>query len=158
MKNKLKGFTIIELIVVMVIIAVLAAILVPSMMGFMTNARAAKLNGNAKIVYTAAQLALTDASNSGTIVFNSNCIYTGSSDGIGHPNTPGNDCDLTLALGEAFNGYFAFVTSDGGYNCSYAIWSEKPINATDVAQLTEQEVKDSVGTALPRGCYPLKDN
>lgn len=54
MKNSnKKGFTLVELVVVIAIIGVLAAILVPSMMGYVKKARLKTANGNAKTGYNA---------------------------------------------------------------------------------------------------------
>lgn len=52
MHRKLKCFTLVELIVVIAIIGVLAAILVPSMMGYVKSSRLKTANSNAKLVYT----------------------------------------------------------------------------------------------------------
>lgn len=60
MKFNKKGFTLVELIVVMAIIAVLAAILVPTMLGFMKQAKYTEANANAKSIYTAVNTVVAD--------------------------------------------------------------------------------------------------
>ncbi len=52
MKKTVKAFTLVELIVVIAIIGVLAAILVPSMIGYATDAKYSTANANAKLAYT----------------------------------------------------------------------------------------------------------
>ena len=57
---KKKGFTLIELIVVIASIGVLAAILVPAMMGYVKKSKITSANSAAKSIYTGAQSAITD--------------------------------------------------------------------------------------------------
>ena len=54
MEKRKKGFTLIELVVVIAIIGVLAAILVPVMMGYVRKSRVAAANDNAKQNYNTA--------------------------------------------------------------------------------------------------------
>jgi type IV pilus assembly protein PilA len=68
MKNSnKKGFTLVELVVVIAIIGVLAAILVPSMMGYVKKSRLKTANGNAKTAYNAVAEYLADQETQGLI-------------------------------------------------------------------------------------------
>ncbi len=55
-----KGFTLVELIVVLVILAILAAILVPNLLGFIDKAKSGQVLIDAKYAYQDAQAVLTD--------------------------------------------------------------------------------------------------
>lgn len=151
---KLKGFTIIELIVVMAIIAALAAIITPMLFKYTDEARLSKLKTNARHVYGAAAYAIADrVAYSSSHGITPNTIYTGdASDLIGYSSPSGSTCDMTNYLGTDFTGSFAFMTDTTGSGCIYALWSNSPISASDVEQLTEQDIETKY-----IGCYPIKE-
>ena len=60
-KNKKKGFTLVELIVVLAILAILAAILVPALTGYIDKANEKKILATARQYYVAAQTVVSEA-------------------------------------------------------------------------------------------------
>lgn len=86
-KNK-KGFTLIEIIVVLVILAILAAALIPSMIGFVNDARGKAIVAEARTVYIAGQSIATELTTTNT----------GGADGKGVAVE--NDLEGTVGLGK----------------------------------------------------------
>lgn len=63
MKINKKGFTLVEIIVVLVILAILAAIAVPSVLGYVEEAKKEKYIVEAKSIYTVIQVEETKLAN-----------------------------------------------------------------------------------------------
>lgn len=140
-KKKLKGFTLIELIVVLAIIAALSAILIPTMIGYTRQARAQTAIANAKNVYSGASLALLDMHTNDEAILSEgdSGVFMGNNSTVASTSS-GTQMDISKFMGEDFSGYYGFKISADGNSVEYAVWSNQPINATQVGVYTEEQI------------------
>jgi prepilin-type N-terminal cleavage/methylation domain-containing protein len=159
-KGRFKGFTLIELIIVVAIIGVLSAILMLAMVSFIRSARISKFNANAKNVHTGAAAAFAySLSDPGEGVFVPGSIYTNNSvlnSTVGIPQGGADGIDIEKYFGHAFEGYFGFKVSDEGSGIVFAVWSDRPVTPDMVVPLSDDDIKDlfKYGIGVPIGCHP----
>ena len=135
-RKNVKGFTLVELIVVIAIIGVLTAILVPSILGYVKKANVSAANSNAKTVYNAAATAVTDCDAHGNTVFASG---KGGTDGTG---------EISLVASKAL------VTSGDGSTDFYTYFGEAMGTASSLDTASCYIVKNAVtATIVVKGNY-----
>ena len=113
-KNKKKGFTLVELIVVLAILAILAAMLVPALTGYIDKANEKKVIATARQYYVAAQTVVSEAYANGDEITGITVSISGNKIGQLSSIRIGNDTDETPEDNKYFQSFLnlAELTDD----------------------------------------------
>lgn len=166
--NAQKGFTLIELMIVVAIIGILAAIAIPQYQNYVTKAQATRLEGELGNIKTMVDLCLTDSNECAFTVPESSLLgaatnlYTGNgtaaqADGVK---------TATVTIDGASGG--ATIAATFGKGASSVLkgkqmqWHRNPATATTspgawACQTNYGDSTDNLAKFLPSGCTAVKD-